>query len=189
MTYQKFTEIMSTIPDIKQQHWKELWLSFRFEDSDDIQKALDKATSREITIKYPSDLLRNDKGNIGKILTYYRKMRIVTKELTAIDILNWDTIKANMDYNHDVDFSMFRFPLKFHKCARCGAWVDKTIYEGMWQCMNCGNKHVSKFYNAKCDWFMSYPEEEGRLAFKDIKEILMKKPVKETPSDWDELPF
>lgn len=69
--------------------------------------------------------------------------------------------------------------MKYHKCARCGAWVDQTIYEGMWQCMNCNNQHVSKFYNAKCDWFMSYPEEEGKMAFQDIKDFLKKKDVKE----------
>jgi len=69
--------------------------------------------------------------------------------------------------------------MKFHKCAKCGAWVDKTIYEGMWQCMNCKNQHVSKFYNAKCDWFLSYPEEEGKMVFKEIKDFLKKKEVKE----------
>ena len=175
MTYQKFTQIAATLPDLKQQNQNELWLSFRFEESDCIEKALEKVTSKELTVKWPSDLLRSDKGNIGKILTYYRKMRIVTKELQDMKILNWDRIRENMDYNHDVEFQMYKFPMKYHRCAKCGAWVDKTIYEGMWQCMNCGNQHVSKFYNAKCDWFLSYPEEEGKRVFGEIKEYLSRK--------------
>jgi hypothetical protein len=179
---------MSKLNDIQQHHWPELWQSFRFESIECINKALDKALSRDLKIKYPSDLLRGDKANIGKILTYYRNMRIVTEELKALNILNWKAIKANMDYGHDVEFNYFRFPCIFHKCSQCGGFVDNMIYDGMWFCKNCGNMHISGFFDRGSEWFQTYPEEEGKLAFNDIKSIL-KKRTADKPGDWSELPF